>query len=211
MDDDRSPVFTPENEPYLGRTSVFAFDQVIVILLKENGQIAAYTHDHELSDLQMAACQIIPQGINLALSIRELVRQAYLFAAVVLIRPLIERAAVISYLCDNPAEISLWESGWEHRKRPSLNTMMQTIRGQADINAIKDLCEEFNHIIHGDPVGAVYNLVDLGERGLGYAVGKALSEPELCDFICFTCVPVLAIIMARMNQCFPGVLDSQSG
>jgi hypothetical protein len=62
--------------------------------------IAAYTrlHRDELTDLQRAACQIVPQGINLALSIRELIRQGYLFAALVLVRPLIERAAIISYM-----------------------------------------------------------------------------------------------------------------
>ena len=88
-------VFTPANEPYLGRQSVYHFDQVIVSCLEANARVAAYTHAHahQLSDLQKAACQIIPQGINLALSIRELVRQGYLFAAVVLMRPLIERAA----------------------------------------------------------------------------------------------------------------------
>jgi hypothetical protein len=37
-----------------------------------------------------------PQGISLALSIRELIRQGYLFAALVLVRPLIERAVRIS-------------------------------------------------------------------------------------------------------------------
>ncbi len=93
-----TPIFTPDNEPYLGRESIFHFDQVIVSCLEANAGIAAYTHKNELNDLQKAACQIIPQGINLALSIRELVRQGYLFAAAVLMRPLIERAAIISYL-----------------------------------------------------------------------------------------------------------------
>jgi hypothetical protein len=35
----------------------------------------------QLSDLQKAACQIVPQGINLALTIRELIRQGYLFSS----------------------------------------------------------------------------------------------------------------------------------
>ena len=78
------PVFTPENEPYLGRESVYHFDQTILSCLEANAEITAYTHKNKLNDLQKAACQIIPQGINLALSIRELVRQGYLFAAAVL-------------------------------------------------------------------------------------------------------------------------------
>lgn len=81
------PVFTPDNEPYLGRESVFHFDQVILSCMEANAEISTFTHANKLSSLQKAACQIIPQGINLALSIRELVRQGYLFAAAVLMRP----------------------------------------------------------------------------------------------------------------------------
>lgn len=121
------PVFTPDNEPYLGRDSVFHFDKVILSCLEANAEIAAYTHRNELNGLQQAACQIIPQGINLALSIRELVRQGYLFAAAVLMRPLIERAAIISYLHEKPEEVSLWQNGWKFRERPSLAKMLATI------------------------------------------------------------------------------------
>src|SRR5450759_4218689 len=109
---ERAPaVFTPDNEPYLGLQSVLWFDRIIVWALESNHQVAAYTHSHrsDLSPLQRAGCQITPQGVNIALSIRELVRQGYLFPAMVLMRPLIERAAVISYLALNPRAVSLWE------------------------------------------------------------------------------------------------------
>lgn len=208
MSSEREPipaVFTPDNEPYLGRASVFHFDQVIMSCLESNAELAAYTHDHELSDLQRAACQLIPQGINLALSIRELVRQGYLFAAVVLMRPLIERTAIISYLHEQPEAVPFWHSGWKHRERPSLGTMLSSMHGEADVEQAKQICDMFNHIVHGDPVGATFNLVDLGERGLGYAVGKALSEPELCDFICFQSYCYLIVLMSRASASFPGV------
>lgn len=198
-------VFSPTSEPYLGRQSVFHFDQVIVSCLEANADVAAYTHAHQLSDLQRAACQIIPQGINLALSIRELVRQGYLFAAVVLMRPLIERAAVMSYLHQKPEEVPLWHDGWKYRERPSLKTMLGTMHGEADTEQAQEICSTFNHVVHGDPIGAEFNLIHLGDRGLGYAVGKALTEPELCDFICFQSYCYLIVLMGRMAGCFPGV------
>lgn len=117
------PVYNPSNEPYLGRESVYHFDQIILSCLEQNGAIAAHTHTHALSDLQKAACQIIPQGINLGLTIRELVRQGYLFGASVLIRPLVERAAIISYLYRHVEGVEGWESGWKHGKRPGLSKM----------------------------------------------------------------------------------------
>ncbi|MEM2786383.1 MAG: DUF5677 domain-containing protein [Candidatus Nitrosotenuis sp.] len=114
MDDKTSSVYTPYNEPYLGRETVFAFDKAIVVCMKTNENIAPYTHKIEKSDLQWAACQLIPQGISIALSIRELVRQGYLFGALVLTRSLIERAAIILYLHHNPEKIVVWKRGWKH-------------------------------------------------------------------------------------------------
>jgi len=203
-------VFTPDNEPYLGRQSVYHFDQVIVSCLEANAEAAAFSreHTHELSDLQKAACQIIPQGINLALSIRELVRQGYLFAA-----------AVISYLHERPDEVRLWRDGWRYRERPSLAAMLATMHGEADINQAKQICDTFNHLVHGDPIGSSFNLVDLGSGGLGYSVGKVLSKPDLCDFICFQSYCYLIVLMGRMAGCFPrvhgvdksGLTDSKEG
>lgn len=201
----RPSVFTPSDEPYLGRQSVFRFDQVISACLDANRRVAPITHRRELSNLQRAAAQIVPQGINLALSIRELVRQGYLFAAAVLLRPLIERAAILSYLHENPSEVALWEAGWVHRQRPGLPRMLATMHGNIDANQAGEICEAFNHLVHGDPLAAEYNLVDLGEAGMGYAVGKALSEPDLCDFICLQAVCFLVVVMGRMHGCFPEV------
>jgi hypothetical protein len=62
-------VYTPDNEPYLGRASVYHFDQVILSCLERNEITAAFSHLTELTGIQRAACQIIPQGISLALTI----------------------------------------------------------------------------------------------------------------------------------------------
>ena len=199
------PVFTPDNEPYLGRDSVFHFDKVILSCLEANAEIAAYIHKNELNDLQQAACQIIPQGINLALSIRELVRQGYLFAAAVLMRPLIERAAIISYLHEKPEEVSLWQNGWKFRERPSLAKMLATMNKEADIDQAQEICNTFNSLTHGDPIGSEFNLVNLSDGGVGYSVGKVLNEPDFCDFICFQSYIYLMVIMARMAGCFPDI------
>ena len=204
------PVYLPSNEPYLGRESVFHFDQVIISCLEANADIAAYTHQVELSELQKAACQIIPQGINLALTIRELVRQGYLFGALALMRPLVERAAIISYLNTHPNEVEVWQKGWQFRERPSLAKMLETMSGNADITVAKQICETFGHIVHGDPVGSQWNLVHLSDGGLGYSVGKVINDPDLCDFICFQSYCYLIVLMGMMAACFPNITISNS-
>jgi hypothetical protein len=197
------PVYLPSNEPYLGRESVHQFDAVIISCMELNSNIATYTHRIELSKLQKAACQIIPQGINLALTIRELVRQGYLFGALVLMRPLIERAATISYLHSNPDEISAWENGWQYRERPSLSKMLDTMSGGVDTSVANKLCSHFNHIVHGDPIGSEWNLVRLSNSSFGYSVGKVINVPELSDEICIQSFCYLIVLMGMMEACFP--------
>lgn len=201
-------VFTPANEPYLGRQALLTFDQEIPFSLWVSGQIAAYTRSHreELTDLQHAACQIVPQGINLALSIRELIRQGYLFAALVLIRPLIERAAIVSYLCDRPDAIERWKGGWRFRDRPPLSTMLHSMaRGTAEFEVAKDICEHYGHIVHGDPASAEWNRIPLDDGSLGYAVGKVLNHPSLCDELALQGWAYLRDLVARATTCFPEV------
>lgn len=199
-------VFVPDNEPYLGRESVLWFDQIIVWALESNSRVAAHTHaqrDH-LSPLQKAACQIIPQGVNIALSIRELVRQGYLFPAMVLMRPLIERAAVLSYLALNPSAVALWESGWKHAERPPLATMLQAMAGpKVNTAEARKICAAHNRIVHADPVGTYFNLVHLGDGRAAYASSKMLDSPDLADSICMEAQCYLIVLGARMAQVFP--------
>jgi hypothetical protein len=152
-------VFSPDNEPYLGRQALLVFDKEIPFSLWVSSHIAAYTRSNRerLTDLQRAACQIVPQGINLALSLRELIRQGYLFAALVLVRPLIERAAIISYICDHPEAIEQWKDGWRFRQRPSLNTMLRCMAPSGvDADAAKDICEHYGpHRARGSRVRGV--------------------------------------------------------
>jgi hypothetical protein len=74
-----TPIFTPGNEPYLGRELLFQFDNLISSCLALNSKYAPMSHSRPLSGLQRALCILVPQTITLALSIRELIRQGYLF------------------------------------------------------------------------------------------------------------------------------------
>lgn len=208
--DDRVAVFTPDNEPYLGLEALLCFDNVIVWGLEKNTRAAAYTHKNKptLTPLQHAACQIIPQGINIALSIRELVRQGYLFSSIVLMRPLVERAAVISYLAENPQAVQLWESGWSHGKRPALPTMIQSMSGASiDADEAREICAAHNHIVHADPVSTYYNLVHLGDGSAAYASGKMLDNPNLTQSIAMEALSFLIVLIGQLAKIFPGVVE----
>lgn len=87
MDDKEIQVIlTPDNEPYLGRTLLFHFDQLICSAMEQNSIVAPTSHKRVLTDEQKMASQVVAQALSIALSIRELIRQGYLFGGHVLLR-----------------------------------------------------------------------------------------------------------------------------
>lgn len=200
-------VFQPENEPYLGRELLFQFDQLIISAMGTNAEIAPRSHGVQLTDHQTMACQVIAQALSITLSIRELVRQGYLFGAHVLLRPLVERAAILLYLHYRPKEIEKWNQGW-HTKHgaPNLSKMLDAIQKDQQRNQFTqghNLTEAMNSLLHAKPSSVSWDLITLGENGIGHAVSKILNRPELCDELCANVIPWLVIIMAMMPAYFP--------
>ena len=196
-------VFTPDNEPYLGRKSVLAFDQLIVECLKSNSKIAPRTHDIAKNEIQWAACQLIPAGISLALSIRELVRQGYLYGALVLIRPLAERTVILLWLHRFPEKIDVWKRGWNHNERPSLTKMFNDIGGEKFPNCGPEITKSLNSLTHGDPASAMWNLVETEPGKVGHAVSKLLERPDICDKVCMDTATWMAVLLGMMHAIFP--------
>lgn len=196
-------VYMPHNEPYLGRETVMAFDEMIVACLNVNSQIAPITHTMKKSDLQWAACQLIPQSISIALSIRELVRQGHLFGALVLIRPLAERSTILLYLQRTPSEIKKWKRGWRHNEAPSFAKMLTSIGKDKFPDVGRDITRQFNSIAHGKPDSAVWSLIDIGEGQVGHGVSKIIDNPVLCDKICLDSAVWLSVVMCMMQAIFP--------
>ena len=58
-------IFTPDNEPYLGRELLFHFDQLICSAMEQNAVIAPTSHGRSLTDHQSMACQVIAQALSL--------------------------------------------------------------------------------------------------------------------------------------------------
>lgn len=210
----RPAVFMPDNEPYLGRAMLLHFDQTISTVLEINHSTAQRSQGMHLSELQQMACVVIPQSVSLALSIRELVRQGYLFGAHMLVRPLVERAAILQYLRAVPSDIAKWKRGWHLGDAPSLSKMLEAIqRAENRSEFIKgaDLTAAFNSLLHGKPDSVLWNTITLGDGKLGYASSKILDRPDLCDDVCAQAVPWLIIVMVMMLAYFPDAEPPNTG
>ncbi|GAB2179987.1 hypothetical protein DLREEDagrD3_02100 [Denitratisoma sp. agr-D3] len=199
-------IFTPDDEPYLGRQLLFHFDQLISSVLKLNTATAPTSHGRHLTDHQEMACQVIAQSLSIALSIRELIRQGYLFGGHVLLRPLVERQTILFYLHLHPEEIEKWKRGWHQGDAPGLAKMIEEIQKKLQREEIisgKKITAAMNSLMHAKPDSAQWNLVPLGTDAAGHAVSKILNRPDLCDELCAEVIPVLAIIQAMISAYFP--------
>ena len=178
-------VYLPHNEPYLGRPALLAFDQAIPGAMQQNTAIARHTFEIAKSPAQDAVCELVPQVISIALSIRELLRQAYLFSAVVLLRPMLERLALVVYLRDTPAAVAAWHAGWDRKAQPSFDKLMDHLvsanLGSTTEEQRKQFASLLHKAVHPDPMAAIWNRTSRDGRP-AHASGKLTEEPEVCDF-----------------------------
>jgi len=198
-------IFTPDNEPYLGRNLLFHFDQIISSIMEQNSVTAPTTHGRPLTDHQRMACVVIPQAISITLSIRELIRQGYLFGAHVLVRAFVERATILFYLHLYPEEIDRWNRGWHQQDAPGLAKMFDAIQAKQHCDPWirgRDITASMNSLLHAKPDSAFWNLISIGDGELGHAVSKILNRPELCDDLCAGMIPWIAVVQAMMASYF---------
>jgi len=197
-------IFTPSDEPYLGRELLLSFDKLISACLELNSRCAPASHGRQLTAFQSAMCILVPQTISLALSIRELIRQGYLFGAKVLVRPLTERAVTMVYLFKKPDGQQIWDEGWKHGKRPTLQQMVEYLNStlsEGALSSVKGFTHALNSATHGDPLSAQWNVV-LRDGAPVFLPSKNLQSPGLADEICAETIPWLAATMGMMSAAF---------
>ena len=183
MPSSTAPIFTPDNEPYLGRPLLVLFDRTITKSMAVHRQLGARTFETNLTAIQIAAVEIIPQGISIALSMRELIRQAYLFSAGILMRPLIERTGMIYHLHGNAAAIEAWNNGWPRKSQPTFDNLLDLVMGQGSDEERAAARTVLHKLVHSDPRSASFNATVRSDGLLASASGKELNEPMKADTI----------------------------
>ena len=110
-------VFTPGNEPYLGRELLFHFDQLISSAMEQNSRTASTLYVGS-----GAGIRATPLGLR------------------------------------------------------KCSTQSRRSNGQNSAVAGRDLTATMNSLLHAKPDSAPWNMVPLGEVGLGHAVSKILNR-----------------------------------
>lgn len=207
-------VFTPDDEPYLGLEELIAFDRLIVASMDEMARARPHTFSESLTDHQKAATLLVPSGMSLCLSVRELIRQAHLHGALTLQRPILERAVTVSYLRKNPSSLRIWEQGWEYNKRPKLREMISDLYSNSLDDETQEqmegygwtihqlLTSEGNDIIHGGPGGLLKN-VNFTAEGAITSAGRNVDRPDLAKRAALDCSTWLSVLLSESLAAFP--------
>ncbi len=202
-------VFTPDDEPYLGLDAVFMLDRVISLTMAQQAEIAEWTRSNRLTDVQQIAAEVVPPSLSIALSIRELVRQAYLTSALILLRPLFERSATLAYLLAEPQARPLWADGWLHSERPSLRVRAKAMApAEVSCSGLVDpdqLVDRYNSLVHGDPVATLHSAILLGDGSAGYTSAKDTGSPSRAAAICTETWWRIVYLNVRCAELFPDV------
>jgi hypothetical protein len=196
--------YTEDNEPYSKLQSLSQFDNEIQWSIDLDKRTNPIIERDKISELQIIISKIYPQGIGIALGIRELVKQAYLFGALTLLRPLLERVAVISYIEKEKNGIEIWKNGWKHNERPSLFEMLKTIPDlKVDDDSIRGLKDFYNSLIHGDPMSSPWNTYKDNENKIRYASGRIETDENTCNYICIAGFHFIYLLNKRLDSIFP--------
>lgn len=207
-------IFTPADEPYLGLQELIAFDNVIVEAMNETHRAKPLTALEGLTTHQKAATLLIPSGLSLCLSVRELIRQAYLHGALTLLRPILERVITVRYLRLNPNAHAIWENGWKYKERPKLYEMTEKIFSsnlndelrqtltENDLSIHKLLTSKGNEMVHGGVEGLLTN-VSVTEQGITSSSGRVVNRPDLAKEAALECATWLILLMTESSVAFP--------
>jgi len=197
-------IFTPGNEPFLGRTLLKHFDDMLIVSMERYDELLKPIDINNLNKSELATYQLVSQTINLAFSIRELIRQGYLFGAKTMFRSLLERSTMLYYFYLEPSSVELWLDGWPYRKAPSLAKMLEVINEKGPkMKNFKghEFLENHNNVVHGKLESLIYNMNGDKEK-LDYVFTKDLSNTKLCDEICADCIPQMVIMLSMMIDKF---------
>ncbi|MDC5870533.1 DUF5677 domain-containing protein [Vibrio europaeus] len=187
-------IFGIDNEPYKGRELLVRFDEMLVMCTDKVMLLPTISTNNadeieNLSAPQKMAIQLVNQSLNLAFSIRELIRQGYLFGALTLERSFAERVVTLLYLKEKPDHIKLWEAGWNTNH----NNKNLKAPGFAKMIAV---------VGKGQFKGAI-----VGDNCYIASPSKTLNNTRECDELCASVAPWLVCLLAMICHYFPDYLD----
>ncbi len=194
---------------YTDRPLVEILTTVINTVLLHADDIREWIARNKLTPLQEGAIHLIPQATHLAASIQHLLDGALLLGSNVLLRPLIERVATMSYLYAHPNRVMDWSRDWKGTQRPNFSVMVSTIADGLHEIGSGDSRGLLHGLVHGNFSSEWSNQVKRADGGNANATHQMPNSPEIADFIALDTSVSLLAILDLMFKIFPSATSAQ--
>ena len=170
-------LYSQADEPFACLELLGAFDQALEQALDIYTVLQPTVAEGPKTEAQHAAIALFPTGLSIAYSIRELLRQAFVGPARILVRPLFERTAALDYVVNNPEGGPVWARGWRSGDRPSLPKLMAAMSNEDDrFDAIVNLVNDYNALVHVSREDSRQFLAEDPAGQLGYSPTQTPRE-----------------------------------
>jgi hypothetical protein len=112
------------------------------------------------NSVQNASIPVLAGSYSILFAIEDLMKNNHLFAAELLLRPLLERVGLLYHFQESDESVARWERGWEHKEpgRPSITTLIECIpafKASESEPYRKVLLKRLHALVHPDPIGSL--------------------------------------------------------
>ena len=195
------------------------FEEIYKLAIFIEGECAKSLSESSETDLRRAIAQVLPNTFAVLHALKSLLSEGHLFGAELLLRPLLERVALISYLSKKkPESLKLWNDGWLHSKRPTIRYMIETItEPQIDLSKyganetnlrriFLELVDEMNSIVHPSPRTANRTAVSMdgGENYMLYS-GANPQNHVYIEHISLTALGLVSALVQEIGIALPEI------
>jgi len=164
--------------------------------------------------LENAAVQLLAPSYSIAFAIETLLQERHLFGAELLLRPLIERVAVLNYLAaEGEPALDLWERGWD-KNSPSLSKLVEYVPNLQDSTSEPEsqismgefrrkTLKRLHKIVHADPFGSLRCLAPTDD-GYRMVSGPMMNNPVRYDEVATDTIIFISALLKVTERVFPG-------
>lgn len=120
-----------------------------------------------------------------------------------LLRPVVERVATISFLCDKPEDITVWKNGWKWKERPNFQELISNLSGKSVQIGKDEFINILHSLVHGGEDSVLFGALEDDLAAYGFSSGKVVNNPQKCNNSAYIATMMLIVLLVRITQVFP--------
>jgi hypothetical protein len=120
-----------------------------------------------------------------------------------MVRPLMERTAVLDYVVNNAGGVAIWERGWKQGDHPTLPELMAAMTGEDDrFELIQKMINDYNALVHVSRDESTLFLATDETGRLGYSPAQTPHEHDTAENVSAACIMAVTFLASNARRAF---------